>query len=324
MYSTNYNLNPYQTNLPQTPLAEVSAGVTRDQIPPSDVKSYFPISPWGDRILHELAKNINDIDRAHVIVDAYCKLEKSLHSQAQCIFTMLIPEYGYGLGNDAMNRMFMKQCREYLQPYTQVVLPEEAIKCFFDEIKIDVLPTIEKVKKITILYTGLGGGGHKAPAKAIEQFLITQGFTIQMIDIDEYESLTEPKIQGKGAEEIYTEFYQQQSNLDEYSRLMCQYNYLYTPCRRKVNLLVLNKLKEFLPDLMIAVAHHKPSLGHLAFRLNRKMIYVHTDHMIAPHMRDFFMHDEGRRDLIKIASPIGGVNSGTLALEIPNVRVLQV
>ena len=46
------------------------------------------------------------------------------------------------------------------------------------------IPIHKEAKRVAILYTGLGGGGHKAPAIAMKDKLIREKYTVEMIDVE--------------------------------------------------------------------------------------------------------------------------------------------
>ncbi len=222
----------------------------------------------------KLAKKLDDIDRARLLISFYAKITKTLSTEDQHLFQNWLVKYCLFLSNAASKETRLLE--ELNSEAFQVAGFKEQILEFLKGLD-EPLPLQEGAKRVAILYTGSGGGGHKAPAMAMREKLILEGYTVETIDIDEVEKKFEPTIFGRGYEDIWTEFYQQR-NLPTLARWMWELHHLlYRSEWRKTNQVVRNKLKAFNPSLIFSVADHKPQLASLAYILNRKMIIVHTD-----------------------------------------------
>lgn len=133
-------------------------------------------------------------------------------------------------------------------------------------------------KRITILFTGAYGGGHKAPAMALNSYLTQKGYTIQLIDVDEVENKYSPQINGYTKAQIYAEVYQKQNDPKKARKLNREIDKAQN-IEAKIYLNDIKKqMQEFKPDHIFAVAHHKPKLAYLSYKLDVPMTYIHTDH----------------------------------------------
>ena len=160
---------------------------------------------------------------------------------------------------------------------------ERKFKKFSDNITFDDyagLPkeAAETAKKITILFTGAYGGGHKAPAIALNNYLTEKGYAVQFIDVDEVENRYSPQINGYTKADIYAEVYQKQNDPEKAQKLTRMLNKAQKIEDKKFLGDIRNSVKEFQPDHIFAVAHHKPKLAYISYSLGVPMTYVHTDH----------------------------------------------
>ncbi len=133
-------------------------------------------------------------------------------------------------------------------------------------------------KKITLLFTGAYGGGHRAPAMALSKYLEQKGHTIQIIDVDEVENRYSPQINGYTKADIYAEVYQKQNDPKKAKKLTRLLNQAQDVEDKRFLSDINNALCEFQPDHIIAVAHHKPKLSYLSYNLGVPMTFIHTDH----------------------------------------------
>lgn len=156
-------------------------------------------------------------------------------------------------------------------------------KKFVDAITTDDSSTwsqdqLATTKKVTILFTGAYGGGHKAPAMALNKYLTEKGHTVQLIDVDEVENRYSPQIDGYTKADIYAEVYQKQNDPEKAKELTRLINEAQRVEDKKYLTDIRQSLTEFKPDHILAVAHHKPKLSYLSYKLGIPMTYIHTDH----------------------------------------------
>ena len=238
---------------------------------------------FSNSLENKLAEKLDDIDRSRVLAGFCKKIQKTLSNEDQHLFEDWILKYSQLLSNVVSKEERLLE--ELNSPAFQDPGFKTQIIKFLNEIDREI-PIQKEAKRIAILYTGLGGGGHKSPAIAIKDKLIREKYTVEMIDIDEVEKEFEPKIFGRGHEDIWTEFYQRKG-LPTLANFMWKLHHcLYLPEWRKTTQVVRDKLAAFNPNLIFTVADHKPQLACLAYSLNRKMIFVHTDNKFTSKLKE--------------------------------------
>ena len=246
------------------------------------------ISSHNDKLECKLAEELDDIGRARLLMKAYTKnIQNTLSKSDRKIFEKYLIKYSPYLGSHKFNNGVMFGDLKW---FNKATFGKRRFKEKFDAFILDLRnstnrqlpePAQNTAKKIAILYTGLGGGGHKAPAMAIQAQLKAKGYNVEMVDTDEIGLNYEPKVFGRGFEDIWTEFYQKKGMPKFAQFLWKMHKSLYHPECRKTNQIVRERLEKFNPDLIFTVAHHKPKLAALAYTLNKKMIYVHTDNLFS-------------------------------------------
>lgn len=220
---------------------------------------------------NKLAEKLDDIDRARVLIGFYTKVKKTLSVDDQQLFENWLLKYCQFLSSTA------SQEERLLEELYSSTFPAGFKEHILEFIKGMDGATEQRSERIAILYTGRGGGGHKAPAIAMQEKLVLEGYIVEMIDIDEVEKEFEPTLFGRGHEDIWTEFYQQKNQPLLAHFLWTLHHFLYRPEWRKTTGVVRSKLAAFSPRLIFCVADHKPQLASVAYSLNTKMIFVHTD-----------------------------------------------
>ncbi len=241
------------------------------------------VTVFSSSLENKLAEKMDDIDRARTLVDFYKKIQSSLSGEDQRLFENWLLKYCQVLSRSASKE---ERLLEELNTdaFQEADLKAQIIE-FLSSLDKEEL-TAQGEKRIAILYTGLGGGGHKAPASAIKGKLLSEKYTVEMIDTDEIEKEFEPKIFGRGHEDIWTEFYQRKGQPALANFLWKVHHWLYRPEWRKTARVVRDKLIAFRPDLIFTVADHKPQFASLAYSLNRKMIFVHTDNKFSSKLKE--------------------------------------
>ena len=245
--------------------------------------SRFTVTIFPNSLENKLAEKLDDIDRARVLVGFYKKIQKTLSSEDQYLFENWLLKYCQILSSTVSKE------ERLLEELNSIAFQQPNFKTQITEFLNGIdkeLPLQQGDKRIAILYTGLGGGGHKAPATAIQEKLISEKYIVEMIDTDEVEKKFEPKIFGRGHEDIWTEFYQRKGRPILATFMWKLHHLLYHPEQRKTTQIVRNKLAAFNPDLIFTVADHKPQFSSLAYSLNRKMIFVHTDNKFSSKLKE--------------------------------------
>lgn len=243
----------------------------------------FKITVLFNPLENRLAEKLDDIDRARVLA-GFCKgIQKNLSAKDQLLFENWLFKYCQVLSSTAAKE------ERLLEELNTAAFQETNLKAQIIEFLNGIdekLPVQQETKRIAILYTGLGGGGHKAPAAAIKEKLISEKYTVEMIDVDEVEKEFEPKIFGRGHEDIWTEFYQRKSQPVLAKFMWKLHHWLYQPKWRKTTQVIHNKLRKFNPDLIFSVADHKPQLAYLAYSLNKRMVFVHSDNKFTSALKE--------------------------------------
>ena len=262
-------------------------------------------------LIINLARELNDIERAKEISKAYeASILKVLSQSDRGIFERVLLKYCPFLGSPSFDSdLFLQDLKNQSGVFAADNF-KLALKTFLDDLVFDVKSAdqcAKTMRKIAILYTGLGGGGHKAPAMAMrDRLLREEGYQVEMIDTDDIEKDFEPKILGQyGYEDIWTEFYQKKGKPELAVALWDLHDKLYKAEWRKTYEVVRKKLEAFDPDLIFTVAIHKPKLIYLAYRLNKKMIYVYTDNYFNQGFLDIVeMQSRLGKPLIKFTKPV--------------------
>ncbi len=238
---------------------------------------------FSNSLESKLAEKLEDIDRAQVLVGFYKRIQNSFSKEDQHLLENWILKYCQILGSIASKEARILE--ELDSPAFQTCRFKAQIIEFLNGMDKEI-PLQKEAKRIAILYAGLGGGGHKAPAVAIREKLIREKYAVEMIDIDEVEKEFEPKIFGRGHEDIWTEFYQRKGMPALANFMWKLHHWLYFSESRKTAQVIRNKLAAFNPNLIFTVADHKPELASLAYSLNRKMIFVHTDNKFSSKLKE--------------------------------------
>jgi len=289
----------------------------------------FKVTVFPNSLENKLAEKLDDINRARTLVGFYNKIQKTLSSDDQHLFENWLFKYC-----QVLSRIVAKEER-LLEELNSPAFQEASFKSQIIEFLKGIdkeLPVQQGAKRIAILYTGLGGGGHKAPATAIKEKLIQEKYTVEMIDTDEVEKEFEPKIFGRGHEDIWTEFYQRKGQPALANLMWKLHHFLYHPEWRKTTQVVRNKLAAFNPDLIFSVADHKPQFASLAYSLNKKMIFVHTDNKFTSKLKEIAQTQSiFKNALVKFTKPttaepanyektlpqISGIKEQLIPLQIP-------
>ena len=258
---------------------------------------------------NKLAAKLDDIERARLLVSSYEKnIQKTLSIVDQHRFERWLYKFAPILGpavcrEPKLLRELKKESNTFKKPEFESHL-WKFIEGLGSERALPIDPLENRAKRIAILYTGLGGGGHKAPATGMKDKLEAEGYEVEMIDTDEIAKEFEPKVCGRGYEDIWTEFYQRRGQPVSAWIQWQIHGGLYHPECRKTTQVVRERLERFNPDLIFAVAHHKPQLASLAYTLNRKMIFVHTDNQFVSHLRPLAIAQVPlKNSLIKFTKP---------------------
>jgi cytidyltransferase-related domain len=277
----------------------------------------------------KLAEKLDDIERARVLLGFYTKIQKHLSNEDQHLFEDWLIKHCHVLSS------IVSKEERLLEDLNSAAFQSNSFKTQIKEFLSGIdgeLPMQQNSKRVAILYTGLGGGGHKAPANAIREKLISENYSVEMIDTDEVEREFEPKIFGRGHEDIWTEIYQRRGQPVLANFMWKLHHWLYLSAWRKTTQVVRNKLKEFNPDLIFTVADHKPQFACLAYSLNKKMIFVHTDNKFSSKLKEIAqIQSIFKNTLVKFTKPstaepisyektlpkISGIKEQIIELQIP-------
>ncbi|MBX9923566.1 MAG: hypothetical protein K2Y01_05590 [Rhabdochlamydiaceae bacterium] len=256
---------------------------------------------FSSSLENKLAEKLDDIDRALVLAKFYEKIQPSLSYKDRYKFENWLLKHCQILGSVASKEKRLLE--ELDSPAFQDSGLKSQIIDFLNQIDREI-PIHKEAKRVAILYTGLGGGGHKAPAIAMKDKLIREKYTVEMIDVDEVEKEFEPKIFGRGHEDIWTEFYQRKGMPTLANFLWKIHHWSYLPQWRKTTQVIRKKLAIFNPNLILTVADHKPQLASIAYSLNRKMIFVHTDNKFTSKLKEIAqIQTIFRNALVKFTKP---------------------
>lgn len=256
---------------------------------------------FSNQLESKVAEKIDDIDRARALVGFYKTIQEMLSQEDRQLFENWLLKYCLCLSKSSSNeeRLFEELNSAIFQKNDFKAKLIEFLNGLDEE-----LPSRQGETRIAILYTGRGGGGHKAPAIAIKEKLMNEKCIVEMIDTDEIEKEFEPKVLGRGHEDIWTEIYQRKGQVVLANLMWKLHHWLYHAELRKTTQVVRGKLKIFNPDLIFTVADHKPQFASLAYSLNKKMIFVHTDNKFASTLKEIAeMQDVHRNPLIKFTKP---------------------
>ncbi len=228
-----------------------------------------------------LAHKLPDIERVDDIVQEYNTLTRKvkLRKKTAKLFQKWLCEKSVFVGSNYYNHNLLfnkvkklKKNRKFNKAYQQFItkLRQKA--------KVHPKSHNGQFKRITILFTGAYGGGHRAPTMAMRNYLEGKGHIVQLIDVDEVENRYSPKINGYTKADIYAEIYQKQNDPVKARLLTRQINEAQKIEDKKYLADIRHEVGDFKPDHILAVAHHKPKLAYISYTLGIPMTFVHTDH----------------------------------------------
>ncbi len=253
-----------------------------------------------DVLRKTMARKINDIHRVDQILEAYKKLTKEVHQPQATwnVFEKWLTEKSYFIGSKHYNHDLVYEELPGLKK-------SDSFHRYFKRFVENILPKTPpkeahhgKVKRITVLYSGLAGGGHKSPAVALARYCEQIGHKVLIIDLDEISNLYSPRVDGYTKAQIYEEIYQRQGNQKKATELYKRINKLYTPEKRKYLFDTKERIRKFRADHIFAVAHHQHNLSYLSYQLGIPMTYVHTDHTFNPNLIRLV------KEQVKLADPL--------------------
>lgn len=243
----------------------------------------FADDPVMIELREVLAKRLNDIERAEEIDKNYKKLtEKADISQkVRGLFKQWIVEKSYFLGSKYYDHDLVYRRLPWLKKNKKF---QESFKRFVHRISSSYTLNSREVsskhkKRVTIVYNGSAGGGHKSPATALAHFLQKRGHAVQFIDADVLIDHYSPTVKGYTRTEIYSEIFQKEGNPKKASALRKIIDKRHKPENRKYMRDLKRKVRKFKPDHIFAVAHHRPEFSYISYQLGVPMTYVHTDHV---------------------------------------------
>ncbi len=246
----------------------------------------------SNSLRERLAHRLPDIEQVDQIVDAYTTFSNKValdSSTTASLEDWLLAKSTYiGSKNYDHNlffrrapslnddKYFNKHFKIFVDKITKETKEEEVNQQTNNqELNSGDLP-IEK--RITLLFTGAYGGGHRAPTMAIKEYLEKTGHTVQLIDVDDVENKYSPEINGYTKADIYAEVYQKQNNPRKAKYLTRLLNKAQPVEDKRFLTDIRHSVSEFMPQHIIAVAHHKPKLTYISYKLGIPMTYIHTDH----------------------------------------------
>jgi len=228
----------------------------------------------------KLAHKIPDIERIDTIISAYNDLkdEVPLKQKSTKAIEKWLTNKAYFVGSRFYDHNLLFDKLPKLKKNKQF---KAAYKEFISKITYYNNPT-DTDKKITILFTGAYGGGHKAPTMAIKAYLEHKGYTIQLIDVDERENRYSPEVDGYTKADLYAEVYQKLNDPAKAKELGRKLSKAQPIEDRRFLGDIREEVAEFGPKHILAVAHHKPRLAYISYVLGCPMTYIHTDHGFRP------------------------------------------
>ncbi len=228
----------------------------------------------------KLAHKIPDIERIDTIIDAYNELKKevSLKQKTTKEIEKWLTNKAYFVGSRYYDHNLLLKKIPSLKKNRAF---KDAYKNFIRKITYSKVAT-DGDKKITILFTGAYGGGHKAPTMAIKNYLEQKGYTIQLIDVDERENQYSPEVDGYTKADIYAEVYQKLNDPVKAKELSRKISKAQPLEDRRFLGDIREEVAAFGPKHILAVAHHKPRLAYISYVLGIPMTYIHTDHGFRP------------------------------------------
>jgi len=237
-----------------------------------------------------MSKRVHDIDHVDRIITEYAKLKQrtgiDLATRKQ--MNLWLRRNCYYLGSKQYNHNLLFKA---IPKLSNDIKFRRAFKQFVAKlVQREQVPHASqkepgsKQKRIAILYSGCYGGGHRAPATALQQNFEKNGHAAQLIDIDVFINHYSPRVQGYTRSQIYPEIFQKEGNVEKARRITKLINEQHKPERRKYLWALKNVLADYQPDHIFAVAHHRPELSYLSYQLGVPMTYVHTDYHFNKHL----------------------------------------
>ncbi|MCE5294257.1 MAG: hypothetical protein LLF94_06545 [Chlamydiales bacterium] len=241
--------------------------------------SVLPMQAETPTLRERLANRLPDIDRVDELIENFNRLadKLDLNTETSLYFEdwLLTKSFYIGSKNYDHNSFFrrvpsLQNDKKFNKAFNQFVRSVTPVTAKSD--------STDTLKRITLLFTGAYGGGHKAPTMAIQKYLESKGHTVQLIDVDEVENRYSPQIDGYTKADIYAEVYQKQNDPKKAKKLTRKLSKAQKVEDRRHLGDIKESISEFKPHHILAVAHHRPKLAYLSYILGVPMTYIHTDH----------------------------------------------
>ncbi len=236
---------------------------------------------------NNLAKALNDYHRANSLVLAFSNHIQKVLPQEYCdLFIRWMSQNAYYLGSRSFDHsLVFKDCPDLHWYFSQNKSFAVRYLQFVLEI-VNLIPLNQslsnQISKVAILYPGQSGGGHRAPAMALKEYLQECNLQVLCIDISEVQDKYSPIVQGYKRSQIYPEIIQKQGDSKKAKELRKLLSEKFYPGMRNAFCEVRKDLEDFGAQYIFSIAHHKPKLATLAYQLNIPMTIVHTDHVFQP------------------------------------------
>jgi UDP-N-acetylglucosamine:LPS N-acetylglucosamine transferase len=228
----------------------------------------------------DMANALPDIERVDEILAQYDKLkeQKKFSKKSARAFEQWLCTKSIFLGSAFYDHNLVYKKFTHLSKDKKFKKAYDAfVKGIASPHKPAVKPHLKQHKKITVLYTGSYGGGHKIPATALTTHLEKHGHTVQLIDVDAISDRYSPVIEGFTRGQIYQEVFQKQGNAKRAHTLGKMIDAAQRTSQKRYLTDLRKMIADFGSDHIFAAAHHRPKLSYLSFYLGIPMTYLHTD-----------------------------------------------
>ncbi len=254
----------------------------------------------SENLRRALAVKLNDIERINRIVYDYETILRDAipTSELKKAFEDWMVGVGFFLGSPYYdhNLFFhhLKDCYFFQTNDTFKI----AFEKFSNEIKLHAYPldkvfkTAHKTQKVAILFPGTGGGGHKAPATAMANFLKEKNIEVLFIDTDEVEKPYDPMIGGLSRGDIYSKIYQVAGDVNKATWMWGEADRVQPLETRRFMSDLTKMIKRFDADHILVAAHHQPHHLSLAYQLGVPLTFVHTDNQLHANLKDLVLQQQ--------------------------------
>lgn len=277
-------------------------------------KKTFKLYPYIDQLHYELTQRTSDIAKATNIRNAFTShiFPSNLRIDLKGFLIRFLTNRSIFLGSsDFLFLRSQLKDKVKMAPYSATQKEWHEMESILEktlqeisENEKDSYPLEAPNRHIMILSSSLGGG-HMSAARAIEQFLRSQDYDTSIVDIEDYQQITDPLqyIASYSFKSIFNKIHQQEGNPKKARRYWDFYDKMSYFIPEKSN----SVLKEFLsstnPFLIINTCSYSEKFVSLSYSLEIPQLVITTDFDIWETMDPIIFNGDSKLSKVSLTSP---------------------